>query len=86
VKKGAQSNPSFAYHRRERGSSLSIGARRGTKKGNSSITDPYVLDLKEMTVVDMEMVRFLGECKADRVKIVHCSPYIRKWMARERRP
>jgi hypothetical protein len=44
------------------------------------------LDLKEVTVVDVEVVRFLGECKADGVKIVHCSQYIRKWMARERRP
>jgi hypothetical protein len=44
-----------------------------------------VLDLKEVTVVDVEVVRFLGACKADGVKIVHCSPYIRKWMARERK-
>jgi hypothetical protein len=42
--------------------------------------------LKEVTVVDVDVVRFLGECKADGVKIVHCSPYIQKWMARERRP
>jgi hypothetical protein len=46
----------------------------------------FVLDLKELTVVDVEVVRFLGECKAGGVKIVHCPPYIRKWMARERRP
>jgi len=45
----------------------------------------FVLDLKEVTVVDVEVVRFLGECKADGVKIVHCSQYVRNWMARERR-
>jgi hypothetical protein len=45
-----------------------------------------VLDLKEITLVDVEVVRFLGACKADGVKIVHCSPYIRKWMAQERKP
>ena len=44
-----------------------------------------VLDLKEVTVVDVDVVRFLVESKADGVKIVHCSQYIRKWMARERR-
>jgi hypothetical protein len=44
------------------------------------------LDLKEVTVVDMDVVRFLVEAQADGVKIVHCSQYIRKWMARERRP
>ena len=46
----------------------------------------FILDLKEVTVVDVDVVRFLGECKADGVKIVNCSPYIRNWMARERRP
>jgi anti-anti-sigma regulatory factor len=45
----------------------------------------FILDLKEVTVVDVEVVRFLGECKADGVKIVHCPQYIRNWMARERR-
>ena len=43
-----------------------------------------VLDLKEVTVVDVEVVRFLVASKADGVKIAHCSPYIRKWMAQER--
>jgi hypothetical protein len=42
------------------------------------------LDLKQVTIVDVEVVRFLGRCKADGIKIVHCSGYIRKWMARER--
>jgi hypothetical protein len=46
----------------------------------------FILDLKEVTVVDVDVVRFLGECKADGVKIVHCPQYIRNWMARERRP
>jgi len=44
-----------------------------------------VLDLKEVTLVDVDVVRFLGECKAEDVKIVHCAQYIRKWMHRERR-
>ena len=46
----------------------------------------FILDLKEVTVVDVEVVRFLGACQADGVKIVDCSPYIRKWMAQERKP
>ncbi|HKF05280.1 MAG TPA: hypothetical protein VKB49_23375 [Candidatus Sulfotelmatobacter sp.] len=44
-----------------------------------------VLDLKEVTLVNVDVVRFLGECKAEDVKIVHCAQYIRKWMHRERR-
>ena len=46
----------------------------------------FIFDLKEVTVVDVEVVRFFAESKADGVKMVHCSQYIRKWMARERRP
>ena len=45
-----------------------------------------VLDLTEVTVVDVEMVRFFGACKANGVKIVHCPRYIREWMNRERIP
>ena len=44
----------------------------------------FVLDLKEVTVVDVDVVRFLGRCKGDGVKIVNCSQYITKWIARER--
>ena len=43
-----------------------------------------VLDLKEVTIVDVEVVRFLGAREADGVKIVHCPQYIKEWIARER--
>jgi anti-anti-sigma regulatory factor len=46
----------------------------------------FVLDLKEVTVVDVEVVRFLGACEANGMKIVHCPQYIREWMNRERKP
>jgi hypothetical protein len=36
------------------------------------------------TVVDVEVVRFLGACEANGVKILHCPRYIRGWMNRER--
>jgi hypothetical protein len=42
------------------------------------------LDLKEVTLVDSDVVRFLAGCKAKGVKIVHCAQYIREWMVRER--
>jgi anti-anti-sigma regulatory factor len=45
----------------------------------------FVLDLKEVTVVDVEIVRLLEIFESDGIKIVHCSPYIREWMVRERR-
>jgi anti-anti-sigma regulatory factor len=43
-----------------------------------------VLDLKEVTIVDVEVVRFLVVCKTGGAKIVHCSRYIREWMVGER--
>jgi len=45
-----------------------------------------VLDLKEVTVVDVEVVRLLGACEAKGVEIVHCPQYIREWINREREP
>jgi hypothetical protein len=45
----------------------------------------FVLDLKEVTIVDVEVVRFLGAREAEGVRIVHCPQYIRGWMARERK-
>ena len=42
-----------------------------------------VLDLQEVTLVDAEVVRFLGLCEAKGVELAHCSPYIREWVFRE---
>ena len=42
-----------------------------------------VLDLEEVNLVDVEAVRFLNACEAKGTSVVHCSPYIRKWMSRE---
>jgi hypothetical protein len=44
----------------------------------------FVLNLKEVTLVDVEVVRFLGACEADGMKITQCSQYIREWIVRER--
>ena len=44
----------------------------------------FVLDLREVTLVDVDVVRFLLVCEAGGTKIVHCSQYIREWMTREK--
>ena len=49
-------------------------------EGNGSKT---VLDLDEVTLVDVEVVRFLGVCEAEGIAVLHCSPYIREWIRRE---
>jgi hypothetical protein len=43
-----------------------------------------VLDLKDVSVVDREVMRFLMSCEADGVKLGNCTPYIREWMEREK--
>jgi hypothetical protein len=42
------------------------------------------LDLEEVDLVDIEAVHFLNTCEADGISVLHCSPYIREWMFRER--
>ena len=49
-------------------------------------TEGIVLDLEEVTLVDLEVVRFLGTREAEGVEVVNCSPYIRDWILRERNP
>jgi anti-anti-sigma regulatory factor len=41
------------------------------------------LDLEEVSLVDLEVVRFLGICQLDGLELLHCSPYIRNWIAKE---
>ena len=43
-----------------------------------------VLDLDEVRLVDVVVVRFLVRCEADGMELRNCSRYIREWMARER--
>ena len=43
-----------------------------------------VLDLEEVTLVDVEIVRFLGTCEARGATLLNCSPYIRDWIGKER--
>jgi ABC-type transporter Mla MlaB component len=42
------------------------------------------LDLEEVDLVDVECIRFLNACKAEGIKVLRCSPYIREWMFQER--
>ena len=44
------------------------------------------VDLAEVELVDVEVVRFLNACQDEGTAIANCSPYIREWMIRERKP
>ena len=43
-----------------------------------------VVDLKDVSLVDREAMRFFMRCEADGVRLESCTPYIREWMAREK--
>jgi hypothetical protein len=49
---------------------------------NASIV---VLDLTEVSLVDVEVVQFLLRCEVQGIGLVGCPAYIREWMVRERR-
>jgi hypothetical protein len=42
-----------------------------------------VLDLSEVMLVDVAVVRFLIRCEEDGVELVRCPLYVREWMLRE---
>ena len=43
-----------------------------------------VIDLEEVDLVDVQVVRFLGVCEAQGITLLNCSPYIRDWIGKER--
>ena len=45
-----------------------------------------VLDLKDVVLVDREIVRFLRACEGGGIELRNCPPYIREWIARAEEP
>ena len=43
-----------------------------------------VLDLKDVNLVDRDVMGFLTRCEADGMTLENCAPYIREWMEREK--
>ena len=44
---------------------------------------PAALDLDELTLADVEAVRFLVTAERQGIVLQHCAPFIREWMRRE---
>jgi hypothetical protein len=42
------------------------------------------LDLEEVNLVDVQVVRFLGVCEEQGAALLNCSPYISDWIDKER--
>jgi anti-anti-sigma regulatory factor len=41
------------------------------------------LDLSEVTLVDVDVIRFLGDQERKGVELANCSRYVREWIQRE---
>ena len=43
-----------------------------------------ILDLKDMTLTGQDGIAFLTRCEAAGIALLHCDPYVREWIARQR--
>jgi hypothetical protein len=43
-----------------------------------------VLDLKDVGVIDRDVMHFFVSCEADGVKLENCALYIREWIEKEK--
>jgi hypothetical protein len=53
----------------------------------SALTDGCerkILDLREITLIDIEGVRFLICCEEQGIELLGCPPYVRQWILCER--
>jgi hypothetical protein len=41
-----------------------------------------VLDLRDVTLVNQDAIKFLSSCEADNTKLENCPAYIREWIER----
>jgi hypothetical protein len=52
-------------------------------EGQTDLRD-IVFDLKDVSVIDREVMSFVAHCEANGVMLENCAPYIREWMEREK--
>jgi hypothetical protein len=50
-------------------------------KGNARVV---ALVMDEVTLVDLDVVRFLSGCESQGIELRGCPPYIRQWIAQEK--
>ena len=41
------------------------------------------LDLKDVTLVEDDAIKFLTDCETDSIKLENCPPYVSEWIERE---
>ena len=53
-------------------------------RGQIAASALSVLELREVTLVDADVVCFLGACESQGIQLLNCSAYIREWIVREK--
>jgi anti-anti-sigma regulatory factor len=81
IKRAANGEVVFTLSGRMDGENL---AEMQTLFGSEPKGRRIVLDLKDLTLVDRDAVRFLESCETDSIKLKNCPAYIREWITRER--
>jgi hypothetical protein len=61
--------------------SVDIGSIRAQMDDNSV---HILFDLSEVTLVNVEVIRFLSDCEDEGAVLIDCPPYVREWILRER--
>ena len=51
---------------------------------NAESGDEIIIDLKDLTLVDLDVVRFLRHCETGSIELRNCPAYIREWLNGER--
>ena len=49
-----------------------------------AVGSTVVLDLGEVSLVNLEVVRFLRTCEWEGIQLLNCPAYIREWIDREK--
>jgi anti-anti-sigma regulatory factor len=49
-----------------------------------AVGQDIALDLRDITLIDRDAVKFLAHCEAGKVKLENCPAYIREWIDADR--
>src|SRR5215467_4297671 len=67
---------------------ISADAEKAARPQRLSAGNSYdlriALELEEVSLVDVDVIRFLGTCQREGVCLLHCPSYISDWIAKER--
>lgn len=50
---------------------------------NGEAKRPFAIDLKGVTLVDRQVIRFLACCQAQTIELRNCPRYIREWLHKD---